>query len=304
MFCPNCNAELKEVGAFCPHCGQKLATASEENARIYSVVIVKADKVTDLAKLIKNTLNVSLQIALKVAETLPLPLLSELTQSEAEEKAKELSVNGIVAIAELTENVKTATPAQSETKPVATVGSKAKALKHANLISAAAAILSLLLIVLLLFLPLYTVTSYETVDGIEVQTKDGRTLLSYCITAVESTIATFQGDFDSLDLIYLLIPVLILATMVGFIAATVKVAIPNIMQWIKPTDAKPADAKIKNSTLSQVFGFLLFFMIYIGYRRIVWASVIVILVAAFAEYLLNAVAAKKRSKAVSMTDEA
>ena len=72
-------------------------------------------------------------------------------------------------------------------------------------------------------------------------------------------------------------------TMVGFIAATVKAAIPNIMQWIKPTAAKPADAKIKNSTLSQVFGFLLFFMIYIGYRRIVWASVIVILVAAFAE---------------------
>jgi len=315
MICPGCNKELTQESAFCPFCGQNLSqeasvteNVSDEDAKIYSVVIVEAKNTVTLAKLIKNTLNINLQLALKMTEALPFPLYSNLSESEAAEKAEELASDGIVATVDLTENVKNSTPPQPSDKNTSSgVGTtKKEKLKLANRVGAAGAILAFIIAILMLVLPLYTVSVYQPIDGGETLVEENRTLFSYCVAAVKGLIATLTSDsIGSLDLLYALIPVLILVWTVSFLVFVIKTGIPKIKRWItsnKSIDKTVAASLLKTSSggmLSQVLTLLVFLTIYLGYNNIVLGTVITLIVLTVVYYAVDGFANRLNQQAIT-----
>lgn len=315
MICPGCNKELTQESAFCPFCGQKLSQDvsvneifQNDDAKIYSVVIVEAKSAITLAKLIKNTLSVDLQLALKMTEALPLPLYSDLSKSEAEEKAEKLASDGIIATVDLTENVKKATPpTPSDTKTSSGSGAtKAEKIKLAKYIGAAGAILALIIAILMLVLPLYTVTVHQPIEGGETLVEENRTLLSYCVSAVKGLISTLSSDsVGALDLLYTLIPVLVLVWTASFLFFVIKMGIPKIKQLIasdksvNKTSAASLAKGNKSGLLSQVTTLLVFLIIYLGYNRIIWGTVITLIVLSVVYYAVDGFANRLNQQALT-----
>lgn len=315
MICPGCNKELTQESVFCPFCGQKLSQDvsvneifQNDDAKIYSVVIVEAKSAITLAKLIKNTLSVDLQLALKMTEALPLPLYSDLSKSEAEEKAEKLASDGIIATVDLTENVKKATPPTPSDKKTSSGSgaTKTEKIKLAKCVGAAGAILAFIIAILILVLPLYTVTVRQPIEGGETLVEENRTLLSYCVAAVKGLISTLSSDsVGALDLLYTLIPVLVLVWTASFLFFVIKMGIPKIKQLIasdksvNKTSATSLAKGNKSGLLSQVTTLLVFLIIYLGYNRIIWGTVITLIVLSVVYYAVDGFANRLNQQAIT-----
>ena len=335
--CPSCNCEIETNMVFCPSCGYEISDNERkrfnkpeiedgvfENNKKYCVVITGTKSgPLPLVTLIRKKTGFNLSMSKKLAKNLPLPLFLNLSEKEAKAMVDALAKDGIEAVVEDSsfspQNPNASSNARPEKlviQPEATKERKRK-LKTATVLSAVAAVLSVIVALCVLLLPLFTSSYYETVDSETVSMEKNISLLVSLINSVKSVFsASNTSSFAFLGWIYLLIKLSITISAIHLIVSSIKLSVEKIENLIKFEEysarelskdfstrsteelLKLVKISTQGSMLFQVVIDLGLIIFIFGYGTVIWGTIIAIAIMASIAYVVEKIATWIKKKAL------
>ncbi len=336
--CPSCNCEIEANMLFCPSCGYEISDNErkginqpeiedevyEKNKKYYVVITGTKSGPLPLVTLIRKKTGMNLSMSKKLAETLPLPLFFNLSEEKAKATVAALAKDGIEAVIEDSSCLPKNPNATSNVQPEKVViqpeapDERKRKLKTATVLSAIAAVLSVIVALCVLFLPIFTSSYSETVNGETVSMEKNISLLVSLINSVKSVFsASNTSYFAFLGWVYLSIKLAITISALHLIVSSIKISVEKIKNLIKFEEystrelSKDASARstedflksvkiaTQGSMLFQVVIDLGLLILVFGYGTvIIWGTIIAIAIMASIAYVVEKIAAWIKKKAL------
>ncbi|MBQ9084447.1 MAG: zinc ribbon domain-containing protein [Clostridia bacterium] len=342
MKCRNCEKEMNEEMAFCPYCGTEAKRETTENEQeisfqassedvgsqkgnIYCVVITGSKNgLFPLIDLIRKKTGLNLSMSKKLAEKMPLPLFSDLTEDEAKSIVVELDKDGIMANVQDQSAISQRTNGNSDEQAKNTESQtdtrldKKEKLKTSTVLSAVGAVLSVIAALCILLLPLFTKTYSETISGETIYKEKSISMLIFVIESVISITAfSSTSAYIYLDWLYLIFKVAITIAVISLIISSIKASVEklrnliNFEEYCKNELSKDASVRSaedlviafknasKSNQLFQVIMDLMLIIFIFGYGTVIWSTVIAILIMSFIAYIIEKIAVWTKKKALA-----